>query len=240
MKKVSLVVFDMAGTTVKDEKEVENCFAQACVLSGLEVSQERILALQGYAKKEVFTLLWSEVIKNNPDDLIRKIDQSYDLFCKILEGHYENHAIFPTDYCLETFEWLRSKEIKIALTTGFYRKVANVILEKIGWLKGLNSEYYNASGKSIVDFSITPTEALLGRPNPEMIFLSMKKLGILDSKNVINIGDTPVDLKSGFNANVLLSLGITNGTHSKEQLAFEKNDGLLSNLSELKELINTL
>ncbi len=240
MKKVSLVVFDMAGTTIKDEKEVENCFAKACVLSGLEVSEERILALQGYAKREVFTLLWTEIIRNNPEDLLKKIDQSYSLFCKILESHYEYQPIFPTDYCLETFEWLKENNIKIALTTGFYRKVADIILGKLGWLTGLDKEYYNASGNGIIDFSITPTETGLGRPHPEMINKSMHKFGITNSKTVINLGDTPVDLQFGYNANVLLSLGITNGTHTREQLVVEKNDGLLANLSELRSIIENL
>ena len=68
----------------------------------------------------------------------------------------------------------------------------------------------------------------------------MHKFGITNSKTVINLGDTPVDLKFGYNANVLLSLGITNGTHTREQLEVEKNDGLLANLSELKSIIENL
>ncbi len=240
MRKVSLVVFDMAGTTIKDEKEVEKCFAQACLLSGLEVSGHRILAMQGYAKREVFSILWSEVLKGHLKELDNKVGSSYDLFCQILENHYEIHPVIATKYCIETFEWLRNNSIKIALTTGFYRKVADIILKKIGWLNGLNHQYYNEKGHSVIDFSITPTEAGFGRPHPEMINMAMKRFQISDSKNVINIGDTPVDLKFGYNANVLLSLGITNGTHTKEQLEVEKNDGLLGKLSELRAIIENL
>ena len=43
----------------------------------------------------------------------------------------------------------------------------------------------------------------------------MKRLGVTDAKRVIKIGDTPSDLKAGRNAGCLLSLGLTNGTHSK-------------------------
>lgn len=240
MKNISLVVFDMAGTTLKDEKDVEKCFAQACIISELDVSDERILAMQGFAKREVFSILWSEIIDNNPTELENKIDKSYALFCKILESHYETNKVIPAEYCLETFEWLRKNNVKIALTTGFYRKVADIILGKLGWLKGLDKEYYNASGRAIIDFSITPTETGLGRPHPEMINSTMQKFRITNSKTVINIGDTPVDLQFGFNANVALSLGITNGTHTKEQLEKYKNDGLLNNLSELKAILENL
>ena len=62
MSPIKLVVFDMAGTTVQDKKEVETCFARACEVTNLNVSEERILALQGYSKIEVFRLLWSEKI----------------------------------------------------------------------------------------------------------------------------------------------------------------------------------
>ena len=240
IQKIKLVTFDMAGTTIQDQKEVEKCFAKACMQAELEVSKERILALQGYAKREVFEMLWGEVIINSPAELAMKVESSYNLFCNILENHYLNSTIVPTDYCLETFEWLRSQDIKIALTTGFYRKVANIILEKVGWLQGLDGDFVNTSGKSPIDISVTPSEVAKGRPAPHMIKHAMYKLGIEDTRLVINIGDTPVDLEFGYNANVLLSLGITNGTHTRAQLEKEKNDGLINNLSELPEIIKAL
>lgn len=60
---IKLVVLDMAGTTVQDHKEVETCFAKACQATQLEVSDERILALQGYSKIHVFKLLWGERLR---------------------------------------------------------------------------------------------------------------------------------------------------------------------------------
>ena len=51
---IELAVFDMAGTTVQDHHEVEACFAKAAMATGLTVHKERILALQGYSKIEVF------------------------------------------------------------------------------------------------------------------------------------------------------------------------------------------
>ena len=57
MSLIELVVFDMAGTTVQDHHEVEMCFIEAATKTGLTVSPERVLALQGYSKKYVFELL---------------------------------------------------------------------------------------------------------------------------------------------------------------------------------------
>ena len=62
MEPIQLVVFDMAGTTLTDHHEVESCFAQAASETGLSVSNERILAMQGLSKRYVFETLWKEVL----------------------------------------------------------------------------------------------------------------------------------------------------------------------------------
>ena len=238
MGNVEMVVFDMAGTTVKDAKEVETCFAQACTKTGLEVSEERILALQGYSKIEVFRMLWDEKIGKEHPEYAENVFVSYDAFTDILENHYQKNPIYPTDYCLETFELLRSKNIKIALTTGFYRKVCDIILDKLGWLNGLDSNYCNTSGNGIIDLSIASNEVEKGRPEPFMILKAMKTFNITDSQKIINIGDTPSDLISGKKAMAKFSLGLCNGTHTSEQLSIVENDGLLANLSELKKYLS--
>jgi phosphonatase-like hydrolase len=239
MKNIELVIFDMAGTTVRDQKEVETCFAQACKFTNLDVTEERILALQGYSKIEVFRMLWNEKIGETHTDFAKNVQYSYENFTRILEEHYLNHTILPTDHCLEIFDISQElTKIKVALTTGFYRKVTNIILNKLGWLEGLNSDYFNASGKGIIDLSIASDEVEKGRPQPDMILKAVKTLGISDIKNVINIGDTPSDLQSGKSAGVALSLGICNGTHSRTQLEIYPNDGLLADLSELKAYLS--
>lgn len=237
MNPIKLVVFDMAGTTVQDKKEVETCFAEACQYVGLDVTPERILALQGYSKIEVFKLLWEEKIGQEHPEYTENVLYSYDYFRMILEEHYQRHNVFPTEGCLETFDFLRENNIKIALTTGFYRKVTNIILEKLGWLDGLGFNYVNTSGKSVIDISIASDEVPKGRPEPYMIQKAMKLMNVTDPYNVVNIGDTPSDLKSGVRAGCRLSLGVTNGTHTEKQLTILRNDGLLGSLKELKSII---
>lgn len=236
MTSIELVVFDMAGTTIQDRHEVEMCFLEAASHTGLSVTPERVLALQGYSKIYVFELLWTEMIGENHPDLKGFVDNSYQVFCDILENHYATNNIFPTDGCLEIFEFLKQKNIKIALTTGFYRKVANIILGKLGWLEGLNEQYVG-NKNTIIQVSIASDEVLKGRPEPFMIHKAMKLLDIHNTTKVINIGDTPSDLKSGTRAGCRMSLGVTNGTHTQQQLSLYRNDGLLSNISELKQFI---
>ena len=235
---IKLVILDMAGTTVLDQHEVEHCFKLAADKNGLLASDERILALQGYAKLLVFRMLWEEQLGKGSEQIEPNAQKSYLDFTEILENHYKTNPIYPTEGCLELFSYLHQHGITIALTTGFYRKVANIILDKLGWGRSLNGNYINLQNKEGIHISITPDEVGgKGRPAPDMIEYAMKMAGIKDKSEVINIGDTPVDLLFGKNAGVRLALGVCNGTHTREQLVSYPNDGLLEKISDLIDII---
>ena len=228
-----LVVFDMAGTTVRDQHEVEACFAQAAAATGLQVSPARILTVQGLAKRFVFELLWREQLGQvSATELTARVDRSYQAFRDILEVHYRTQTVVPTEGCLELFAWLRAENIRIALTTGFYRTVTDLILQRLGWDAGLDAQHRGTTN-SVIDLSIASDEVAEGRPAPLMIQQAMRTFGITDPQQVYNVGDTPSDLESGRRAGCARSLGLTNGTHTAAQLAQCPNDGLLASLSEL-------
>ena len=203
-----LVICDMAGTTVTDNHEVELCFSKAARQTGLEITDAEILAVQGWGKRHVFEVFWEKMIGARNEIWLRKVDRSFEVFRKILEEHYMSHRVTPTIGCMELFEFLKSNKVHIALTTGFYRKVADIILNQLGWMEN-----------GIVDFSVASDEVANGRPHADMIRKAMQTLSISDRKTVINIGDTPSDIQSGKNAGCLLSCCVTNGTHTSEQLA---------------------
>lgn len=231
---IRLAMFDMAGTTVRDNDEVLLCFAAACREEGITAASERLNALMGVSKLEVFQLLWREQLGVDTDSAIieQKAKKAFYTFRDILENYYRTHEVQATDGALEVFDWLRGKGVKVALNTGFYREVTDIILNKLGWLAGLDANYTGGTG-SIIDFSISSDQVPKGRPEPFMIRKAMSVFGIEDSLQVIKIGDTPVDLAEGRNAGCALSLAVTNGTHSKAALEVLDNDGLLSSLSDL-------
>jgi len=231
MKDIKLVILDMAGTTVMDQHEVEHCFKLAAIKNELHASDERILALQGYAKLYVFTLLWTEQVGEEDPRITELAAKSYADFKEILENHYRTQPVYPTEGCLELFEALHVKGIKIALTTGFYREVADIILGRLGWVPSLDAN-------TGIHLSVTPDEVNgEGRPSPAMIHFAMEKLGVTDLEQVINVGDTPVDLAFGKNAGVRLALGVCNGTHTRAQLENHPNDGLLEKISDLIDYV---
>jgi phosphonatase-like hydrolase len=236
MSAIQLVVFDMAGTTVTDHHEVERCFAEAAAQTGLTVSDERILAMQGLSKRHVFETLWKEQLGADSPEVPTHVDVSYDVFRDVLEAHYRSQGATPTEGCLDTFITLHERGIKIALTTGFYRVVTDIILEKLGWLAGLNEQRIGTAD-SLIQLSIASDEVAQGRPQPLMIQRAMRLLNVTDPKQVVNIGDTPSDLLSGQAAGVALNLGLTNGTHTRAQLEAYPHDKLLGSLRELPALL---
>lgn len=94
---VKLVVLDMAGTTVQDNDEVLFCFSEACSQSGIQASAERLNALMGVSKLEVFKMLWREQL--GPDValeiIVQHADTSFQTFRNILENYYHTNAVVP-------------------------------------------------------------------------------------------------------------------------------------------------
>lgn len=227
---INMVVFDIAGTTIQDNNEVENCFINAAAQTGLDVKRERVISMMGWSKIRVFETLWKEKFEaNNIDGINTRIIHSYDTFKNLLESHYLNNEVIPTTGCIEIFHFLKLQKIKIVLNTGFYRKITDLLLEKIGWLK---------NGKSdIIDYTITSDEVAEGRPSPYMIFKAMELMKVYDVRKVIKIGDTPSDLAEGKNAGCLYSLGVLGGTHSYQQLKDFENDGIMENMVHFKDFL---
>lgn len=241
MKPLQLVVLDMAGTTVRDQHEVEACFARAAAATGLRASTERILAVQGQAKRFVFEMLWQEQLGPQADaaSLTQHVANSYQVFRDVLEAHYRTAEVVPTEGCLELLAFLRRQGIRIALTTGFYREVTAIILHRLGWTIGLDAQH-RGNAQSIIDLSIASDEVAEGRPAPLMIQKAMRTFGITDPQQVYNVGDTPSDLDSGRRAGCAGSFGLTNGTHTRAQLAACPNDGLFASLAELQQYLESV
>ena len=218
IEKIKLVVFDMSGTTIKDQNEVLDCFYTALTCTGIKRDKSYINTMMGWSKIEVFRRIWQEELGAQADEVEQKARQSYDVFRELLEKYYALHAMQPTEGCLEAFAWLRAQGIKVALNTGFYRTVVDILLKKMDWQVGRD-----------IDFVIASDEVPRGRPEPYMIRAAMRRLGIKDVTSVIKIGDTPVDLQEGRMAGCL-TFGLTNGSHTREELEVYENDGLFDSL----------
>lgn len=226
--KIELIVFDMAGTTVLDRREVEQCFFEAIRQTDLQTSHSEINAMMGRSKITVFETLWRRRRPNAGEELIQeKIQQSFSLFKRILENYYRTQPVYSTPGTLELFGYLQRKGIKIALTTGFYREVADIILQRLGW----------DADDSPVSSSVSSDQVCRARPAPFMVFRAMEQCGVDNVRRVIKIGDTPSDIAEGKNAGCYLSCGITNGTHSRDELQACQPDALFDDMYHFRSFL---
>ncbi|MBS1502599.1 MAG: phosphonatase-like hydrolase [Bacteroidetes bacterium] len=223
---IKMVVFDMAGTTVDENNVVYKTVQEAINQAGFSVSLAEVLE-QGAGKEKLQAI--KDVLKtyaaNSDDELAANI---YRNFIRRLDQAYDTLDILPQKNAVALFAALKEKNILTVLNTGYARHTAEQIIRKLGWKQG--SEF---------DGLVTATEVDKNRPNPDMIFYAMKQFGIPDSKNVIKVGDSVIDIEEGKNAGCLLSIGITTGAHTSEQLRAAHPDYIINDLVELMPIIDS-
>jgi phosphonatase-like hydrolase len=149
-------------------------------------------------------------------------------FIGSLVDYYKNSGeLEAMPYAEDTFRFFRKHNVNVALDTGFFSDITNVIIDRLGWLKN-----------GLIDHVISSDEAAAGRPHPYMIQELMKRTNVTDPKKVIKVGDTEVDIKEGRNADCLLTIDVTTGkSYTKEQLALYKPDFIIDSLQELPALL---
>lgn len=222
---IKLVVFDMAGTTVKDEDYVGKAFQEAMLKHGYQVSIEEINPLMGYKKPVAIKMMLDkfEVVKEKITAEL--IDVIHDDFVTAMLNFYRtSDKIESLPYAEETFDKLHAKGIKVALNTGFSKDIANVIIERLKWY-----------GK--IDALVASDEVENGRPSPEMIKKIMEQLAIQDPKEVAKVGDTEVDINEGKNVGCLYSIGITTGAFTKEELLPYKPSHIINRIDEVLKIV---
>jgi len=70
-----------------------------------------------------------------------------------------------------------------------------------------------------------------------MIFRAMEASGVQSVKEVVNVGDTPFDLQSGWNAGAAGVVGVLTGTHDRESLQGQPHTHIIHSIADLPELI---
>jgi phosphonatase-like hydrolase len=221
---IKLVVFDMAGTTVDEDNVVYKTLQRAITQGGLPVSLEQVL-LHGAGKEKL------QAIRDVLKAIHGVVDEEravaiHAAFRKMLNLAYDELDVKPTPGALRTFEGLHRMGIHVALNTGYDAKTANSLLDKLGWKTG-----------ALLDAVVTASEVTSNRPEPDMVLLAMQKTGVLDASHVIKVGDSAIDIEEGQNAGCALSIGVTGGAQTREQLEQAEPDFVINDLTDLLPII---
>jgi phosphoglycolate phosphatase len=218
MDSIKLVIFDIAGTIIEDHGEVVSAFAGALDKHRIPYTDDELKEWKGASKQEVIRHFVER--QGGAAVLESAVGVVYADFRIALERHYRENGIVPIPGVDKTLGRLSERGIKMATTSGFYREVSDLILERAGW-------------RDIFAASISSSDVVMGRPAPYMIFRAMEAASVTSVTEVVNVGDTPLDLQAGTNAGVREVVGVLTGLHGKERLQREPHTALLPSVADL-------
>lgn len=219
---IRLVIFDLTGTTVRDEGVVVAAYRAAFREHGLPFEEGEITAWRGASKLEVFRHFTRKAGAPEPETLAL---EAYATFQKALADQYASGSLEPIEGAEAALRWLRAQGILCAINTGLDAPIVEVILRRLGW------------AEDIFDCVITGDEVPAGRPAPFMIFRAMERLGIPDPRDVLVVGDTALDLQAGVNAGAGGVVGVLTGAHGIEILGATRHTHILPSVAALPDLL---
>lgn len=221
---IELVVFDLAGTTVYDGDAVNTCFRAALSAAGLTLAPEAVNEVMGLPKREAVRLLVERAGEEATPERVEAIHA--DFVARMIRHYRTDPSVSEIPGTSDVFRRLRDVGVRVAVNTGFGREITDVLLERMGWLTA-----------GLVDASAASDETPRGRPHPDMILHLMRKLGVGDARRVAKVGDTPADLLEGHRAGCGMVIGVTGGTHTREQLVGHPHTHLIGSVVELPALL---
>jgi len=217
----------MAGTTVRDDDAVNRCLCAALAETGVGVTRDEVNEVMGMPKPVAIALLLERRKYTGSAAPPAEVTTIHEDFLRRMISFYRTDpAVREIDGASEILRQLRRAGLKLALDTGFSRDIVDTILQRLGW-----------AGKDLLDATVASDEVPRGRPHPDLILRAMELTGVTDARRVAKVGDTPSDLQEGRAAGCGLVIGVTNASHTREQLAPHPHTHLIDNLRELPGLL---
>ena len=225
---IKLVVFDIAGTTVKDNNNVSEAFQLALAKHEISIELEEINPLMGYEKKLAISVILKHHSGLNLSEITSDfIELIYSDFVSLMITYYrDENDIAALPHVEETFLELRKRGVKVAINTGFPYIIAETIINRLQWRE-----------KRLIDYLIGSDQVEFGRPHPFMIQHIMKELDVRNPDEVVKVGDTEVDIREGQEAKCKYVIGVTTGTFSRIELEKYNPTHIIDNISEILSIL---
>ena len=221
---LELVVFDLVGTTIQDRGEVPGALQGAMLEHGLEVAANDLKHLRGLSKRELIARLLGENAQAAHQGLEAKADAVYESFLTKLVRTIEGEGVHAMEGSAEAFAWLHAHRVKVVLSTGFDRRITDLLLDQPSWSSGL------------IDASVCLDDVSQGRPAPYLIFRAMEKASVASVHRVAAVGDTRSDLQAAHNAGVAQAIGVLSGDQGRQELGAEPHTALVDSVARLPTL----
>ncbi len=226
MGNIKLAIFDVAGTTAKDDGLVVQAFQDAISASGfssqeVEKMTEYVKATMGQRKIDVFTYLC--------DGNVSRVESMHEDFVSAYNSIVQHGFLEEFEGISHFFRELGACGVGIGITTGFPREILDPILSGLAW-------------NDLIDVSVAASEVAQGRPAPDMVLRSVEIFNKMNESQIsVNevavIGDTPSDVASGLSAQAGLVIAVTSGAFERTQLETLGADYVLNFATDAFELL---
>jgi phosphonatase-like hydrolase len=210
----ALVIFDIAGTTVEDRGQVPAALTAALAANHIAITPDDITRVRGASKRQAIAALL-------PPSERHRAEGIYEQFRHELASRYASDGVHSVPGALDAVRHVRARGGKVALTTGFDRDLATLLLSAIGWTR------------NTVDVLVCGDDVVNGRPAPDLILLAMKMTAVLDPTRVANVGDTTLDLESAARAGVRWNIGVLSGAHRRQALEQAPHTRIIQSVADL-------
>lgn len=239
MDRVSMIMFDISGTTIEDDLGVRDCLYKAAKEFKLDTSEEEIHIHQGMNKIHLYQFLIAKskgkVIniqdfeKKKDPETLEEAKKIFDRYTELMIEHYKRE-VKEIPGTSDTFRWCKKNGIKVATDTGFHHDVMATILEEVGWLKD-----------GLVDLAVDVEHipGNIGRPAPFMIYHAMTELNVQSIHEVVKIGDTPADMLEGYNAGCRAVIAVLSGSRPLTSYTKYRHTHVIESVADVPELIES-
>lgn len=223
---ISLVVFDMAGTTVEDTGLVQQSFRAADIHAGLsrtDADREEMLRYVSETMGQSKIVVFRHLARGNEEQAQAANKEFERCYAQLVADGNCN----PIPGAEGVITSLRTRGIKTALTTGFARETQTAILDALGW-------------HDLADIVLCPETGMRGRPYPDMPLTALMRTGTDSVRSMLVLGDTSSDVISGLQAGARASIGVLTGAHDTAQLSAAGATHILDSVADLPALVAAL
>ncbi|MEZ0095853.1 phosphonatase-like hydrolase [Streptacidiphilus sp. EB129] len=220
----SLVVLDMAGTTVADDGLVERAFEAAAAELGVPAGGaehqgmlDYVRTTMGESKISVFRHLFAS------EEQAQQANQAFEkAYAELVD---QGHCA-PLPGAEDTIRQLRASGLTVVLTTGFSGPTQQRILDALGW-------------QGLVDLALCPADAGgRGRPYPDLALAALLRTGGADDVRAMAVvGDTGYDMLCGVRSGAGVVAGVLTGAHDADRLWADGATDVLASVADLPALL---
>ena len=228
---IRCVIFDLGGTLIDKYSmsplvNLRKAFAFQYVnlcnsLITKDMGMKKLDHIYALAKEDSFKEQFKQVYGRHHDE--SDLFDIYNIFCSLQRKSLRTDVeLIPETK--KTIDYLRERDIKIGVTTGFSKDQMNIALDLLH------------KHDIIPDASVSSTcFNHPGRPNPYMIHHLMNELKISDPRKILKVDDTCVGIQEGLNAGCL-TVGVARWSINMNVTSEEEQDNLTD--KTIKEKLN--